>query len=76
MNELESFFGSNTINATRNNDSRDWEDIIFILCSECSWSQKDVEDAEIPFILDFFKGRHRHIKRENEANRKASKQRH
>ena len=71
LNEIEAFLGEN--NSLVRDKNKDWEDLIFILCSECGWTQKEVEETDIPFINDFMIGRNRHIKKENDAIKKANK---
>lgn len=41
------------------NPERRWEDVCYILVFEAGWTQKDIEESEIPFIFSILNARKR-----------------
>ncbi len=69
LQELNSFF-----NQVSNPDKRaeeDWEDLIYILSNELSWTQEDIYNTDIPFIYQCLKGRDRSLKKQAQQMKKS-----
>ena len=58
IGEMQGFFQE----VSSKNSLIKWEDVVYIFCNECGWSQDDLLNAEIPFILEYLKGRYEAIK--------------
>lgn len=44
--------------------NQQWETLIWVLSSECGWSQEDILNAEIPFVLQLMDARTRILKKQ------------
>jgi hypothetical protein len=57
---------------TKKDFTKEYEDLCWVLASECGWSQEDIMNAEIPFVLGLLSARARAFK-EQEKNLKRKK---
>jgi len=69
MKEITTFF--NEI-STHNNDvsHKDFQNFMFILVNEFHWTQKEIEEAELPFVWDLIEARFRMIKEQEKLMKK------
>jgi len=49
--QIESFF--HDVSKKKDKNAEFYKNTLYVLVNDAGWSQKDFEEAEIPFILDF-----------------------
>lgn len=72
--ELQKAFSS----FSKTDPHKEWQQLVYTLCTECGWTQKDIEETDIPFILDFLEGRSMYYaakKKEFDKQRRKGRQR-
>ena len=54
----------------RNQTKHVWLKVVYVLVMECGWSQTDIENADIPFILDVISARRRYRPKDKKHGKK------
>jgi len=63
INAISSFFNKNV--GRENEAEKFWNSLSFIATNEWHWSQKDLCEADIPYVLALLESREKHIKEMN-----------
>lgn len=73
MNEITSFFQEVT-SSDYNKEDDYWKSLLFISATEFGWTQKELLETDIPYLLDILEIRKRNIDKEQaELKRTGSK---
>jgi hypothetical protein len=68
IEDLNSLFPE--ISIKKINITRQWEDLIFVLANEFGWTQEDISNTEIPYIMSLLIARDRFKKDAEKRNKK------
>ncbi|HEY9702089.1 MAG TPA: hypothetical protein V6C58_06570 [Allocoleopsis sp.] len=70
MNEniIRNFF--NETKKSISDTPKEYEDLMFILVNEFHWSQKDIAEAELPFVYELLNARKRMIQEQERQSKR------
>jgi hypothetical protein len=72
-NQLKNLFDSsiNSVKPKSNVGQKEFEDLMFILSNEFHWTQKDIQETDLPFVFEVLNARKRMFdEQERQAKRR------